>query len=92
MTFAVIFNDKFANAFGLDSSARVSPASAALKKLKANAKAKKRLANKRVEISPLTDTLNIFDTTIEDMHFFAEILGNKDYSYMPLLRLSSFTY
>lgn len=68
------------------------PAELAFKKLKEHSEAKKKLSKMRVEISPFSGTLNIFDTTVEDMKFFSKILGNEDYAYVPFLRLSSFYY
>jgi|SRR5690606_27028446 len=69
-----------------------SPAQLALDKLNNNPDAKKRLASMRVEISKFTGTLNIFDSKIEDLKYFAQILDNEDYSYDPLFGLTSFYY
>ena len=94
-SFSFALNPSGGNAFGSKSSkgeVELSPAQKAVKKLEQHPQAKERLSSMRVEVSSLSGSLNIFDTTIEDMKFFSEILGNEDCSYTTFLRLSSFYY
>lgn len=69
-----------------------SPAYKALQILKNDAEAAKRLAEMDVRISEFTGTLNIFQSTIDDLKYFAKILNNEEYSYDPAFKLTSFYY
>lgn len=68
------------------------PAKEALTTLQNNSEAKQRLANMQVQISRFTGTLNIFNSTKDDLIFFSEIINNSEYTYDPIMRLSSFYY
>lgn len=68
------------------------PAEEALATLEKNSEAKKRLAKMKVQISIFTGTLNIFNSTKDDLFFFSEIINNKEYTYDPIMQLSSFYY
>lgn len=92
MLLGYLFPYSSSNSAGIVESSESNPAEQALKLLKSDSEAQKRLSKMNVRISTLTGTLNIFNSTKEDLLFFAKILNNEEYTYDSFLRLSSFYF
>lgn len=64
----------------------------ALETLKNDQKAAGLLNQMEVRISIFTGTLNIYNSTFDDLKYFAKLLNNDEYTYDSVFKLTSFYY
>lgn len=64
----------------------------AIETLKNDKKAAELLTKMEIRVSKFSGALNIYNSTFDDLQYFAKVLNNQEYTYDPVFKMTSFYY